>query len=95
MLQGKRNLHHQNALPILLIGLGLLWFVWNISVLPMQGWRSLWYFAPLALVVPGTELLVTGRVSWRVLVVALLFVAVVVVAGAFFVFVPSGVSGLR
>ena len=89
-----RNLHRRDARqPVLLIALGLVWFFWNLGALPTRDWRSLWYFAPLALVLLGSELLTTGHVSWRIFLAALLLVVVATI-GAFFIFAPSVVSGL-
>jgi hypothetical protein len=90
-----RNLHRQDARQaVLLIALGLVWFFWNLGALPVGDWRSLWYFAPLALVLLGSELLTTGHVSWWIFLAALVLVAVVVAVGAFLLFTPSVISGL-
>jgi hypothetical protein len=71
----------------------MFWFLWSLGTLPSRDWRSLWAFAPLALVLAGDELLVTGHLSWRAFLLAVLLVAVAIALGAVVLFSPAVVAG--
>jgi hypothetical protein len=71
----------QNAgivLPVLLIGLGLLFFLNTMGVMDWSSWDNIWRLWPLVLVAFGLEILVGRRSVWGSLLIAGLLVAAVV-----------------
>lgn len=87
----RKTFHRSSIAPVTLMALGLLWFIWALGV-GSQGWRSLFVFAPLALVPLGADVLATGRLSWRVFFLALILVALAMMIGAAVLFVPPVVT---
>jgi len=87
------RIHRPVARAMALIGLGTFWFLWSLGALPSRDWRSLWAFAPLALILAGDELLVTGRLSWRAFLLALLLVITAIALGTILFFAPATVAG--
>jgi hypothetical protein len=63
--------------PAVLIALGILLLLTNLGVIPVDIWRLAWRLWPLLLIALGLELLVTGRASWGMFVLALLVVLAV------------------
>jgi hypothetical protein len=93
MLHEREVLHRWDGRALALMAVGVLWFLWNLGAAPTRDWRLVWYFAPLALVLLGSELLTTGHVSWQVFLAALVLVGAMIL-GAVLIFAPAVVSGM-
>ena len=63
--------------PVLLIGLGLVWLLVNLGLLPGWNWFGLWRLWPLFLIAIGLDLLIARRSAWIGALVALATLALV------------------
>ena len=72
--------------PVLLVGLGVIWLLANLEIIPGWSWWNLWRLWPLLLVVIGLDLLFARRSP---LIGALLGLATVAAAVAVLLAAPS------
>ncbi len=68
--------------PILLIGLGALFLLDNLGLLPANVWEIAWHMWPLILVAWGLELLLGRRSAWGA-ALALILVLALLVSGVY------------
>ncbi|MBM2810355.1 MAG: hypothetical protein HW416_1114 [Chloroflexi bacterium] len=88
----KHSVFRRLVGPAVLIAFGILLLLTNLGLIPVDVWRMTWRLWPLLLVALGLELLITGRASWGMFVVALLVVLAVGVL-AENALVPPGPQG--
>ena len=65
--------------PLILIVLGILLLLTNFGYISASVWRTVFGLWPLIIIFAGLELLITGRASWGVFLLAII---VLLVAGA-------------
>ena len=70
--------HHSFFWPIILVGVGVIWLLRNLGIIPMFSLGSIIQFWPLLLIVLGLDILFSRRFPWIGSVVGLLAVAAVV-----------------
>ncbi|MGQ9780575.1 MAG: LiaI-LiaF-like domain-containing protein [Bacillota bacterium] len=66
--------------PLVLIGLGVLFLLYNLGLLGREVWVMVWRFWPLVLVAAGCEIIFARRFPWTTFLIGLV---VLVVAGFF------------
>jgi hypothetical protein len=86
MNQDKRFTYRSLFWPILLIGIGTLWLLSNLDLLPSFNWISLWRLWPLFLIGIGLDI-IFGRRS--PIIGAVIGLAVAAAAIAILIFAPS------
>ena len=73
--------------PILLIGVGLVWLLQNLNLIPGWNWGTIWQLWPIFLIAIGLDLLVARRSPILGAIVALgtigLIIALVVAGTSF------------
>lgn len=79
----RRSRSQPIVVPLLLIGLGVVLLLNNLGYLPWYVWSAIWQFWPVALILLGLEVLITRRVPWGVLVLAVVLVVVASLGGWF------------
>jgi hypothetical protein len=82
----NRNLYRSVFWPLLFIGIGLVYLLGNIGLIPAPSWGMLWRLWPLALIAAGLDLLFGRRSPLIGGLLGLLLVAAVVV---FLIAAPS------
>ncbi|MGE5138919.1 MAG: LiaF transmembrane domain-containing protein [Rudaea sp.] len=80
--------------PVVLIGAGVIWLLFNLGMLTVNPWLVLWRFWPVLLIVAGVEIL-AGRNWFGSIVSALLGVLVVAAAIAALFFAQSNSTWLN
>ncbi|MCC6177493.1 MAG: hypothetical protein IT305_19515 [Chloroflexi bacterium] len=72
-----RQQHQRHVVgPVLILAAGVILLLNNLGVLPWSIWGGLWPFWPAVLILLGLEALVSGRVSWGGLLLALLLIGI-------------------
>ena len=70
--------HHSFFWPIILVGVGIIWLLRNLGIIPLFSLGAILQFWPLLLIVLGLDILFSRRYPWIGSVVGLLAVAAVV-----------------
>ncbi len=61
-MESKGSLRYRSIFwPILLIGVGVLWLLINLEIIPGVNWRILWRFWPLILIAIGLDVIFSRR----------------------------------
>jgi hypothetical protein len=76
---GSQRQYRSVFWPILLIGVGLLWLMNNLNLLPGWSWSTLWQLWPIFLIAIGLDLLIARRSAIIGAIVALATIGLVIV----------------
>lgn len=68
--------------PIVFIGVGAIWLLSNLGMLPTNTWWTLWQFWPVLLILIGIDVLVGRRSVWGTVLSAILALFVVAAVAA-------------
>jgi hypothetical protein len=86
-MERKDNRRYRSIFwPILLIGIGIIWLLANLEIIPGVNWRILWRFWPFILIAIGLDVIFARRSP---ILGALLGFATVALAILIMVFAPS------
>lgn len=80
--------HNGIVLPVLLIGLGVLFLLSSLEIMDWSSWNNLWRLWPLILVAFGLEILIGRRSLVGSLLIGLLLLVTVVFALTFWAWQP-------